>query len=115
MREILPFVVELINNGQYQSLLKSDGQLLTHGMHSGRVYLNPGQECGWHNTDNKEELLVFLSGSGISEIQDKDPFEVGKGKVMYIPPNTEHNIKNSGSEPLEYIFCVAPTKTEGTR
>jgi mannose-6-phosphate isomerase-like protein (cupin superfamily) len=34
--------------------------------------------------------------------------KVGNGKICYIPPNTEHDVKNTGSEPLVYIYCVAP-------
>ncbi|MHC5138324.1 MAG: hypothetical protein ACYSOF_00285 [Planctomycetota bacterium] len=28
--------------------------------------------------------------------------------MCYIPPRTEHNILNTSTEPLVYIFCVAP-------
>lgn len=102
------FSVELLENSQYQSLLKKDGQLLTHGMHSGRVHLEPGKECGTHNTEDKEELLVFITGQGQAHIEGQDPIEVGQGKVMYIPPQTQHNIVNTSDQPLSYVFCVAP-------
>ena len=100
------FVVELNKESGFQRLLP--GTPDTHGMKSGRVYLAPGDECGLHSTLNKEEQLVFLSGSGTAIVEPNQSFEVGKGKVAYIPPQTEHNIKNTGSEPLIYIYCVAP-------
>ena len=28
----------------------------------------------------------------------------------YIPPETRHNVKNTGTEPLEYVYVVAPTR-----
>jgi mannose-6-phosphate isomerase-like protein (cupin superfamily) len=100
-------IIELKNNSDYQPLL--GGKPKTCGMRSGRVYLNPGEDCGRHSTEAHEEVLVFLSGSGTSLIGERQtPFEVGQGKICYVPPNTLHNIKNTGVEPLVYIYCVAP-------
>jgi mannose-6-phosphate isomerase-like protein (cupin superfamily) len=99
-------IVELNNNPEYQKLLSGEPQ--TCGMRSGRVYLAPGEECGLHSTKAHEELLVFLSGKGQLIISEKDKLEVGIGKISYIPPHTDHNVMNTGSEPLMYIYCVAP-------
>lgn len=103
-------IIDLKDNTEYQSLL--DGRPQTCGMRSGRVYLQPGETCGQHNTDQYEEMLVFLSGRGLALIGENDSCEVGKGKVSYIPPHTVHNIKNTGSEPLVYIYCVAPVNNQ---
>ncbi|MFZ2148395.1 MAG: cupin domain-containing protein [Sedimentisphaerales bacterium] len=101
------FVADLSSGSEYQQIL--GGQPQTCGMRSGRVYLRPGETCGQHSTDAHEELLVFLSGKGISLIgEEQTPHEVGAGKVCYIPPYTIHNNKNTGAEPLVYIYCVAP-------
>ena len=101
------FVLELVNNGQCQPILK--GQPQTCGMRSGRVYLEAGKSCGQHSTHAREEILVFLSGHGEALIgQNNKSHQVGKGKVLYIPPQTLHDIKNSADEPLIYIYCVAP-------
>lgn len=102
------FTVELDQSGGYQSLLKKDGQLLTFGMHSGRVWIEAGGECGVHNTEDKEELLVFLGGEGVAKIEGQEDMVVGAGKITYIPLKTEHNIINTGDEPLVYVFCVSP-------
>ena len=99
-------VIELDNKPEYQRLLKGKPQ--TCGMRSGRVYLAPGESCGQHSTEQHEELLVFLSGQGQILIGQKDSFQIGQGKVCYIPPETVHDIKNIGAEPLTYIYCVAP-------
>ena len=98
------FVVELNDRREYQRLFQSPQ---TMGMKAGRVWLDPGAECGSHSTGDREECLVFLAGEGIARIGQKE-LHIGAGKVCYIPPNTEHNIINTGSEPLVYIFCVAP-------
>ena len=99
-------VVSLNDRPEYQRIL--EGQPQTHGMRSGRVYLKPGEACGQHSTKNQEELLVFLAGRGELLIGGSDRFEVGAGKTVYIPPETLHDVHNTGSEPLRYIYCVAP-------
>jgi mannose-6-phosphate isomerase-like protein (cupin superfamily) len=99
-------VVNLNDSPDYQKLL--DGELQTWGMRAGRVYLQPGKACGQHSTGPNEEMLVFLSGRGELLIGENDAFPVGKGKVSYISPNTVHDVKNTSTEPLIYIYCVAP-------
>ncbi len=100
-------VVELNDKPEYQRVL--DGDMQTFGMKVGRVHLAAGASCGEHTTGEREETLVFLSGQGQMMIgEDKTVFEVGQGKVSYIPPQTLHDISNTGSEPLIYVFCVAP-------
>ena len=100
------FTLELNQQPDYQRIL--EGKPQTHGMRSGRVYLEPGKACGQHSTKNHEELLVFLAGQGELLIGDHDRLAVGAGKVAYIPPETLHDVKNTGAGPLAYIYCVAP-------
>ncbi len=105
------FVINLKNNEEYHPLLNGEPQ--TCGMRAGRVYLKSGQSCGQHSTNAHEETLVFLSGQGQALIgEEKTCHPVGNGKVLYIPPHTPHDIKNSGNEPLIYIYCVAPINKE---
>lgn len=99
-------VIDLNDNPEYQKLL--DGEPQTWGMRSGRVYLRPGKACGQHSTKNHEEVLVFLCGRGELLINENCSLKVGQGKVSYIPPNTLHDVINNGTEPLVYVYCVAP-------
>jgi mannose-6-phosphate isomerase-like protein (cupin superfamily) len=99
-------VIDLNETAENQKLL--DGKPQTCGMRSGRVYLAPGQSCGQHSTKNREEVLVFLAGQGELLIGESGSFQVGQGKVSYIPPLTGHDVKNIGTEPLVYVYCVAP-------
>jgi mannose-6-phosphate isomerase-like protein (cupin superfamily) len=100
------FSIDLNDKLEYQRLLAGAPQ--THGMRSGRVFLAVGESCGLHSTKDNEELLVFLAGEGQLWVGGEETSKVGNGKICYIPPNTEHNVKNTGSEPLVYIYCVAP-------
>ncbi len=104
------FIEKLNNNPEYQKLLGGEPQ--TCGMRSGRVYLEPGKECGQHSTKANEEMLIFLAGNGEAIIGQNEKHEVGVGKISYIPPHTDHNIVNTGSKPLVYIYCVAPAKED---
>ena len=99
-------VIDLNDSPEYQRILAGEPQ--TSGMRSGRVYLQPGKSCGRHSTKQYEEILVFLSGRGQLLLGEEKCLEVGRGKVSYIPPNTAHDVKNIGPEPLVYIYCVAP-------
>jgi mannose-6-phosphate isomerase-like protein (cupin superfamily) len=108
LKEVL--VIDLNEAPANQKLLSGEPQ--TCGMRSGRVYLAPGQACGRHSTKDREELLVFLSGQGELIIDEKDSFQIGRGKVSYIPKQTIHDVKNTGKDPLVYVYCVAPVFDE---
>ena len=103
-------IIDLNENPEDQRILAGKPQ--TCGMRSGKVYLAPGKSCGQHSTKDREELLVFLSGSGELIIGENDLYQVGKGKVAYIAPQTAHDVSNTGAEPLIYVYCVAPAAIE---
>ncbi len=100
-------IVNLNDKPKYQRILAGEPQ--TCGVRSGRVFLEPGHDCGVHSTEAHEEILVFLSGTGEAYIgENARPVTIGEGKVCYIPPHTMHNIKNTADKSLVYIYCVAP-------
>ena len=103
-----PLVFELNEKQEHQPLLQ--GQPQSCGMRSGRVWLAPGKACSVHTTGDHEEQLVFLAGQGVARIEQSS-LPVGRGKICYIPPHTEHSIANTGHEPMEYIYCVAPARS----
>jgi mannose-6-phosphate isomerase-like protein (cupin superfamily) len=77
-------------------------------MRSGFVRLEPGKSVGWHSTGRNEESLVILSGKGQALIERQPPRGIEASQLVYIPPATRHNIVNNGSQPLEYVYVVAP-------
>jgi mannose-6-phosphate isomerase-like protein (cupin superfamily) len=99
-------IINLSESPDYQKLL--DGEPQTLGMRAGRVYLHPGKSCGQHSTGSHEEVLVFLAGQGELLVGEEGSVKVGEGRVAYISPNTPHDVKNTGTEPLTYVYCVAP-------
>jgi mannose-6-phosphate isomerase-like protein (cupin superfamily) len=105
-----PLNVPLKGAQQDRPLLNGVPQ--TAGMRSGFVRLQPGATVGWHTTGKNEEALVVLHGQGeaLIDSQAKQPFVAPA--FVYIPPATRHNVLNTGTEPLEYVYVVAPAKLE---
>ena len=83
----------------------------TAGMRSGFVRLKTGQTVGWHTTGRNEESLVILHGSGEARIEGQPARAFTAPALVYIPPATRHNVANTGSELLEYVYVVAPANT----
>jgi mannose-6-phosphate isomerase-like protein (cupin superfamily) len=101
-----PLIVELSGAQKYQRVLS--GEPATCGMKSGHVCLQPGEEIGAHSTADREEALVILAGTAQIVCRDVPPCLAVSSSVVYIPPHTEHNIKNVGSDLLRYVYVVAP-------
>jgi mannose-6-phosphate isomerase-like protein (cupin superfamily) len=88
-----------------QPLLSGPPQ--TAGMRSGRVVLEPGGHMHRHSTGRNEELLVFLRGKA-RVVLGAETVPMAAGEVLYIPPQTEHEVHNDGPGELTYIYTVAP-------
>jgi mannose-6-phosphate isomerase-like protein (cupin superfamily) len=100
-----PFSEKLPVNLEYHQIL-GDGNSVC--MHSGRVVLLPGQDCGEHSTGDHEELIIILSGEGELEVEGSGKTPISAGLVAYNPPHTKHNVRNTGALPLTYIYVVTP-------
>jgi mannose-6-phosphate isomerase-like protein (cupin superfamily) len=79
----------------------------TAGMRAGRVVLKAGEDMHRHSTENNEELLVFLRGKA-RVLLGSETLTMEAGQVLYIPPQTEHELHNDGPDELRYIYTVAP-------
>ena len=81
-------------------------------MRSGFVHLKPGETVGWHTTGKNEESLVVLRGQGEALIDGHANKPFIAPAFVYIPPATRHNVANTGTGPLEYVYVVAPAKLQ---
>ena len=104
-REPMTFALECA--GGDCPLLKGAPQ--TSGMRGGSVRLKPGESVGWHSTSANEEALVILQGSGVANIEGHADVPLTGKMLAYILPATRHNVTNTGSRILEYVWVVAPT------
>ena len=91
----------------YQEI--ADGPPSTVGMYSGLVTLQPGDTVGHHNTKSYEEILVILSGEGQMILEHGDALALKYGVVAYCPPHTEHDVKNTGTIALKYVYVASKT------
>ena len=92
------------DGNKYTEILKPPR---TVTMRSGLIQLKPGEDVGQHSTKNNEEMLVILEGQGQVELEGQAPLKISGGGVAYVPPETRHNVRNTGPAPLKYIFIVA--------
>ena len=66
------------------------------------------RECGLALDRQNEEALVILRGSGVANIEGHADVPVSAHRMAYIPPETKHNVTNTGAEVLEYVWVAAP-------
>ena len=92
----------------YQQILGGPPDSVT--MRSGLVRLSPGKSVGVHNTNGYEELIVVLEGKGEMRVTGQDSLTIGTGSTAYCPPETEHNVVNTGNDVLKYVYIVAMAK-----
>ena len=102
-----PFVFVLpADGGPYAEIMKPPR---TVTMRSGLVTLAPGKDVGLHSTEKNEEMLVILEGQGEVELEGFGRMQIAAGRTAYVPPKTRHNVFNTGTGPLKYIFVVSKT------
>jgi mannose-6-phosphate isomerase-like protein (cupin superfamily) len=76
-------------------------------MKSGYVVLEPGRSVGKHSTEQHEEILIVLEGEGEMLFHDGSKLELKARTALYCPPETEHDVWNTGSQTLRYVYVVA--------
>jgi mannose-6-phosphate isomerase-like protein (cupin superfamily) len=76
-------------------------------MKSGYVMLEPGRSVGRHSTEHHEEILVVLEGQGEMVFRDGSALAIKGNTAVYCPPETEHDVRNTGTESLRYVYVVA--------
>jgi quercetin dioxygenase-like cupin family protein len=90
---------------EYQRILGGPPESVT--MHSGYVVLQQGNSVGRHNTDVFEEMVIVLDGEGEMILEDGTALPLKPYVVAYCPPETEHDVRNTGGVPLRYVYVVA--------
>lgn len=68
------------------------------GRHVAELHIHP----------DAEELVVVMQGTGVAIIDDNST-PVGPGDVVYIGPNQEHELRNTGDDFLGVLFINVPT------
>lgn len=87
-----------------ESLLKPP---VSEKFRSGCVVLRKDEEVGAHVTDNREEVLLILDGIATVECEGKTE-TVEAPSFIYIPKNSRHNVTNTSTKDLRYVYVVVP-------
>ena len=98
---------------EYRLLL--EGPPTTSGMRCGRVVLKPGEAAGEHTTGRHEEVLVILEGRGELWFRDFPSLAAEEGHLLYVPADTVHDVRNTGTLSLRYLYIVAPVAERGEK
>jgi mannose-6-phosphate isomerase-like protein (cupin superfamily) len=108
---LLPFRESFSEGEEYRLLL--EGSPRTAGIRSGRVVLKPGEMAGEHTTGRHEEVLVILAGRGELWFKDLPSLAAEEGYLLYVPPQAIHDVRNTGTAELRYLYIVAPAREKG--
>jgi mannose-6-phosphate isomerase-like protein (cupin superfamily) len=104
-----PLIVELNRESvDYQKVLAGPPQ--TVSMESGLVVLAPAKSVGRHSTKSYEEAVIVIAGTGEMRIAGGQTLRLKPNVVAYCPPLTEHDVVNTGSVPLRYLYVIAKPK-----
>ncbi|HEY5177334.1 MAG TPA: cupin domain-containing protein [Terriglobales bacterium] len=104
-----PKVIKLDSLGKdYLSVLGGPPESVS--MKSGLVVLAPKKSVGKHSTGQHEELVIILEGRGEMTFADGLRLAAEANRAIYCPPETEHNVTNTGKTVLRYVYVVATVK-----
>ncbi|MFA5199788.1 MAG: cupin domain-containing protein [Candidatus Omnitrophota bacterium] len=99
------FSMALKGNKRFLRLFGDSGK--PKGMVSGLVSLKPKESIGCHNTLGKEEALIILKGLAQVSYGEKSTIKVKAQSFVYIPPETDHDVRNIGKSILCYVYLTA--------
>lgn len=100
VRDLRNISIDRYDYADYRHLFKLPKIAMSH------VSVKPGEAVPPHVHQNEEQTYWIIRGKGMVKLGNEE-YEVEGGKAIYIPLGTEHSIKNTGEEPLEYVFFAA--------
>tara|TARA_B100000508_G_scaffold37782_1_gene29583 strand:+ start:6359 stop:6757 length:399 start_codon:yes stop_codon:yes gene_type:complete len=76
--------------------------------------LQPGEEIGAEVHEGHDQFFRFESGNGKAIVNDAE-YEVKDGDAVIVPSGANHNVINTGGEPLTlYTIYTPPEHEDGT-
>ena len=79
----------------------------TEGLGTGRKQLAPGEATERHSTGRMRELIFCLEGTVTLKLGTTAPVTLRAGELSYVPPDTEHELRNPGPGPATYLFVFS--------
>ncbi len=78
----------------------------TRGVRVGICTIEPGQQTTFHRQP-AEEVFYVLAGQGNFRVGN-ERHEFAAGDCLYVSADVGHQIVNTGSENLQYLYVVVP-------
>jgi mannose-6-phosphate isomerase-like protein (cupin superfamily) len=75
------------------------------GLYHGRI--EPGSEIAREVHPETSETVYVLSGSAVGLVGEREIL-LGPGQVLHVDRNVPHGLRNTGSEPLEFLVIGHP-------
>jgi mannose-6-phosphate isomerase-like protein (cupin superfamily) len=80
-------------------------------LRSRAMHVAPGGAIEWHSTDEREELLLVLSGTLSLEIETPQRRRalrrLAAGAALYLPSRVRHRVRNRSRRRLVYVYVTA--------
>lgn len=96
---------------QLKVLLSPSLQEVSKDLSIGMVVLPPGEAGHPHRHGKEQETWYVISGQGRLRVGSEEA-ELGPDTVVVAPPGEEHQILNTGKEPLKALFLFTPAGPE---
>jgi quercetin dioxygenase-like cupin family protein len=77
------------------------------GFGSGRKVLEPGEVVDAHNSGGSREIIYCLEGALTVRREGHPTVVLRAGQMTYVPPETEHELRNAADRPASYLFVFA--------
>ena len=99
IKHIADLVVEPEAYADYRPVFETSRINVTH------VRIHPGETVPAHTHLDEDQVYFVSTGVGYV-VLDGVRTDVSAGSCVLIPIGTEHEITNTGAEPLDYVFFV---------
>jgi mannose-6-phosphate isomerase-like protein (cupin superfamily) len=93
--------------GQSAYLLLANGQFGSRHLAITWVDCPPGTQQPLHRHPDLEQVYVIVRGRG-TMLVGAEQGEVVEGMLVFVPPDTDHAIRNDGTERLSYVSATSP-------
>jgi quercetin dioxygenase-like cupin family protein len=77
------------------------------GFGSGRKMLEPGEVVDAHNSGGSREIIYCLAGKIMVHREGHPTVTLAAGQMTYVPPRTEHDVRNASDRLASYLFVFA--------
>jgi mannose-6-phosphate isomerase-like protein (cupin superfamily) len=106
VREIMESAREQ-RGGQTSYLLLGKGDFGSATLAITWVECGPNSQQSLHSHPGAEQAYVIVRGRGEMIVGDERE-QVGPGTMIFIPPGTDHAIRNPSDETLVYVSAASP-------